>query len=163
MVGFEAAPDEVLASLGVITGDENITALQEQFYIESINRTRSSYIMEESELEKINKNLYEILHGRAYIIDVFEINETTSSQPHTFYVAADKGKGLIIPGRSLFIEALNGEIYYRWTDTGDYWTEWITLMTNKWHTYDTIEKCRFAEIQVYAKIKNTKINIRVTR
>jgi len=163
MTGFEPAPDDLFESLGVITGDDDLLPVRQIFTFESVGRTIGSYIMEESELESRFKNLYVLLHGRAYIIDNSEITATSSSNPNTCYIAANKTNGLIIPGRSLFIEALNGEIYYRWTDNGDSWTEWVTLMNNKWHTYETIEKCRFAEVQVYAKEINTRFNLRATR
>uniref|UniRef100_A0A6M3M7R6 Uncharacterized protein n=1 Tax=viral metagenome TaxID=1070528 RepID=A0A6M3M7R6_9ZZZZ len=163
MPGFEPAPDDLLESLGIITGDDDLLPVRQVFNFDSVDRTIGYYIMEESDLEKKFKNLHYLLHGRAYIIDRESITATSKSTPQTFYIAADKQNGLIVPGRSMFVEAVNDELYYRWTDNGYHWTEWITLMANKWHAYDTIEKCRFAEVQVYAKTASSKFTLRTTR
>ena len=155
--------EEFLESLGTITGDDELLPVRQVFEFESVGRTKSLYIMEETELEHNFINLFYLLHGRAYIVDKEIITELSSSTPHTYYIAANKSKGLIVPARSIFVEAVDDEMYYRWTDDGDRWTEWITLGKNKWHTYDTIEKCRFAELQVYAKTINSRFTLRATR
>jgi len=163
MTGFKAAPESVLHALSVVTGDEDLLSLRVDTDTGIIGRSTGLYIMEEAELKERFKNLYDILHGRAYIVDNFVIDEITPSLPHTFYIAANKHNGLIIPGRSLFIEAIDGTAHYRWTDDGEKWTEWITLNSNMWHSFSPDEHCRFAEIQVYMDTTADRITLRVTR
>lgn len=164
MAGFAPIPDDILRSLGTITGDNDLLPVRKMEVTQlegEIVSTSGSYYMEETNLPR---HLYHLLHGRAYIMDRDPIPNITSSSPKTYYVAANKHKGLIIPGRSLFIESINSKIYYRWTDDGIKWTEWISLSNpGMWHSYDINEKCRFGEIQVYTNIPNSLINVRCTR
>jgi len=163
MAGFEAPPQSVLNALGVVTGDDDLFSLRFDVDTGLIGRSTGLYIMEEAELKERFKNLYDILHGRAYIVDRRFVIETSSSGPYTFYVAANKHNGLIIPGRSLFIESVDGTAHYRWTDDGEKWTEWTTINSGEWHSFSSDEHCRFAEIQVYMDTTMDKITLRVTR
>ncbi len=122
--------------------------------------TRGIYILNEDDLPDTYK---ELLHGRAYIIDREEVTDTDSGAPGTYYIAADKVQGLIIPSRTLFIKSENSDAHYRWTDNGDKWTDWITLKDGLGHTYFTQELCRFAEVQVYVDEAGCLITIRATR
>lgn len=163
MNGFVPIPEDVLRSLGTITGDSDLLPVRkiEVTQLEGeIISTSGSYYMEEANLPK---QLSKLLHGRAYVIDKDSISNTTASNPKTYYIAANKHKGLIIPGRSLFIEAINTIAHYRWTDDGVKWTEWITLDNGSWNSYKTDEHCRFAELQVYIDTPNEQITLRATR
>lgn len=124
------------------------------------NPTRGTYIQNEDELPESWK---ELLHGRAYIIDKDAITETESSNPKSYYIAADQEQGLIVPARALFIKSENSDAYYRWTDDGEKWTSWTTLLDGLGHTYLVEELCRFAEVQVYAEDAGALITVRATR
>ncbi len=163
MDGFVPISDDILYSLGTVTGDLDILPVRHIDVTQhegQIISTYGSYFMEESELPP---TLSKLLHGRAYIVDRDVIEVLTSGTAITYYVAANKTKGLIIPGRTLFIEAVNGIAHYRWTDDGSKWTEWITIPAHSWHAYRSNEQCRFAEIQVYVDNLNDKMTVRVTR
>ena len=164
MTGFVPIPDDVLRSLGTVTGDSDLLPVRQMNIVQFEGRivhTSGSYYTNEDDLPRQLKGL---LHGRAYIINRESISNTSISAPITYYIAANKHKGLIIPARSLFIETINSKLHYRWTDDGIKWTEWITLASHgMWHGYDIEEQCRFAEIQVYTELENTLINIRCTR
>ena len=162
-MSFKIIPDDVIRSLEAITGDPEILPVRKIEVTQhegKVISTYGSYFMDESELPPI---LSKLLHGRAYIVDRDVIEVTTTGTAVTYYVAANKTKGLIIPGRTLFIEAINGIAHYRWTDDGSKWTEWTTIPANSWHAYRSNEQCRFAEIQVYVNNLNDKVTMRVTR
>lgn len=141
--------------------DNNITSQLQSLTFQSLNSliTRGIYIMEESELPDAYK---ELLHGRPFIIDRLTITSTSSS-PTIFYISADKVQGLIVPSRSLFIKSEISDAYYRTTDDGDKWTDWITLTEGTGHTYFKDELCRFAEVQVYTADPEALITLRATR
>jgi len=124
------------------------------------NPTGGTYIQNEDQLSDAWKAL---LHGRAFIIDKDQITEIESSNPKTYYIAADQVQGLIVPGRTLYIKSENYDAYYRWTDDGIKWTSWITLLDGLGHSYQTQELCRFAEVQVYAQESGALITVRSTR
>lgn len=163
MPGFAPIPDDILRSLSTVTGDDSLLPVR-KIEIEQhggkITKTTGTYYMEESELPI---ELQGLLHGRAYIIDRQIVPNNSQSNPITFYIAANKTKGLIIPGRSLFIESIGTVSHYRWTDDGEKWTEWNTLDNGDWNAFTSDENCRFAEIQVYVDTINEKISIKVTR
>lgn len=162
-MSFVPIPEDVLYSLEAITGDPeilNVRQIEVSQHEGEVISTYGSYFMGESDLPP---TLFNLLHGRAYIVDREVISTIDQGSPVTFYVAANKTKGLIIPGRSLFIEAVNGIAHYRWTDDGYRWTEWTTIPANSWHSYRSDEHCRFAEIQTYMSNLDDKITIRVTR
>ena len=122
--------------------------------------TRGTYILNEEDLPESYK---ELLHGRAFIIDREMITESDSGAPKTYYIAADQVQGLIVPARSIFIKSEEGESYYRWTDSGEKWSDWITLQEGQGHAYQIQELCRFAEVQVYADESGALITLRATR
>lgn len=139
--------------------EAQIRALTYQEY-EVATISRGTYIMNEEDLPEQFK---ELLHGRAYVIDKEEISETDSSAARSYYIAADKVQGLIVPSRTLFIKCENSTGHYRFTDDGDKWTDWITLEDGMAHTYIPQELCRFAEVQVYADQTDGIITLRATR
>jgi len=149
-VGQPLPQDEIEAQLRALTYQE----------YELATITRGTYIMNEDELPE---QFRELLHGRAYVIDKEEISETDSAGARTYYIAADKVQGLIVPSRTLFIKSENVNAHYRFTDDGDKWTDWITLEDGMAHTYIPQELCRFAEVQVYADQTNAIITLRATR
>jgi len=162
-MSFVPIPEDVLYSLEAITGDPevlNVKQIEVTQHEGEVISTYGSYFMEESELPR---TLSKLLHGRAYIVDREIVTTISPGSPKTFYIAANKTKGLIVPGRNLFIEAVNGIAHYRWTDDGSKWTEWTTIPANSWHAYRSDELCRFAELQVHVDILNDKVTIRVTR
>ena len=112
--GFVAPGEEI---------PEELHALTYQAY-ELPPITRGTYIMNEEDLPDLYK---ELLHGRAYIIDREEVTETNPTSSKVYYIAADKVQGLIVPGRTLFIKSEISNAYYRYTDDGDNWTNWITI------------------------------------
>lgn len=148
--GGELPEDEV---------EEELHALTFQTY-ELPPITRGVYILNEENLPETYK---ELLHGRAYVIDREEITETDSASARTYYIAADKVQGLVVPARSMSINSENGTIYYRFTDNGEHWTNWITLPDSASDSYLQQEQARFAEIQVYTNIPGTLLSIRGTR
>lgn len=149
----DADLNDLSPDLDILTGDE--------FQVPYISVKFSSYKMEEDELPEETKLM---LHGRAFVVDNDIITSDSSGSPQTYYIASDKVNGLIIPGRSLSIDNEGPEeIYYRWTDDGDKWTSWITLNEGETHDYDTYEKCRFAEVQVYVLLSGARVSIRATR
>ena len=163
MPGFVPIPEDVLRSLGTVTGDSDLLPVRQIDVVQfegQIVSTSGSYYMEE---ENLPKQLSKLLHGRAYIIDQDIITATSASTPKTYYIAANKHKGLVVPGRNLSIEGIDTVAHYRWTDDGIKWTEWATLAADGWHSYRTDEHCRFAEIQVYVETINKKVTLRVTR
>ncbi len=141
------------------TVQEELHALTYQAYILS-TITRGRYVLDEKDLPDAHS---ELLHGRAYVIDRKEITETSSASSKAYYIAADKVQGLIVPARTLFIKSELGDSYYRWTDDGEKWTDWITLIDGLAHTYLPQELCRFAEVQVYAESSGALITLRATR
>lgn len=122
--------------------------------------TRGTYILNEEDLPETYK---ELLHGRAYVIDREKITESDSGAPRTYYIAADKVQGLVVPARSMFIKTEEGDTHYRWTDSGEKWGAWITLQNGQGHTYFQQELCRFAEVQVYCQVAGTLVSLRATR
>ncbi|MDD5614964.1 MAG: hypothetical protein PHH85_02045 [Candidatus Methanoperedens sp.] len=122
---------------------------------------RGNYILEESDLPPEDVRL---LHGRAFVVDRAVVTSIDPSNPLTYYIAYDQVQGLVVPARSLAIEN-NGEgsVYYRWTDDGEKWTAWITLEEGGSHNYRVDEKCRFAEVQVYADVDTAIMSIVLTR
>lgn len=119
--------------------------------------------------EDLPENLKGLLHGRAYVIDKDLITEVSSAAPKTYYIAADKTKGLIIPGRSVSISAdghtsyVSGDAHYRWTDDGEKWTGWVTLPVGRVYSFSPVERARFAEIQAYSDAGGIQISLIVTR
>jgi len=122
--------------------------------------TRGRYILNEEDLPESYK---ELLHGRAYVKDSETITEDSAISPRTYYIAADKVQGLIVPARSMFIEVKNGDIKYRFTDNGEQWTDWISLETGISDDYPPQNKNRFAEVQVYKTSGTPVINIIASR
>lgn len=168
MGGSDPREDEALIeSFNVLTDDLLPVRKAEIVVVEGkqvIHKGR--YYLDEEDLPK---NLKGLLHGRAYVIDKDLITETSSASPKTYYISADKTKGLIIPGRSMSISAdgdltyVSGDAHYRWTDDGERWTEWVTLAVGYVYSFSPVEKTRFAEIQVYSDSGGIKISLIVTR
>lgn len=157
--GFVAHGEELPETEAEAEVEEELRALTYQAaLLEAI--TKGTYILNEDDLPNEYK---ELLHNRAYIIDREELSETDSGTPKIYYIAADKVQGLIIPSRTLFIKSELDDSYYRFTDDGDKWTDWITLPDGLSHTYFTQELCRFAEVQVYSEKTGTVITLRATR
>lgn len=154
--GFIAPGEELPGA----EAEAELRALTQQvFELEAI--TKGTYILNEEDLPNKYK---ELLHNRAYVKDLEEITETSSGTPRTFYIAADKAQGLIVPARSISINNSGpSDVYYRWTDDGERWTDWITMEDCITDEYDTVEKCRFAEIQVYSLDVGSVISLRATR
>lgn len=124
-------------------------------------RTRGGYIMDEDKLPEGAKLL---LHGRSYIIDRSAVTAIDSGSASTYYLAADKVQGLVVPARSLSIENTGpGSMYYRWTDDGEKWTSWVTMDEGVTHEFAPDEKCRFAEVQVYVETSGALLSLRATR
>lgn len=127
----------------------------------SKKKDRGRYILEEEDLPAEDVRL---LHGRAMVIDGEAVTETGSGNPRTYYIAYDQVQGLVVPARSLSIEAVGpDDLYYRWTDDGEHWSAWVTLYEGVTHEYEVDNKCRFAELQVYAVTPGAILNIRATR
>ena len=122
--------------------------------------TRGRYILEEEDLPK---ELKQQLHGRAFVIDRDILTATDTNDAVTYYIAGDKGQGLIIPARSLSIDAEGYDIIYRFTDDGEKWTGWITLPKGMTDSSSPLEKSRYAEIQAYSTTSGGIISIRATR
>ena len=168
MSGGDPLEDEDLVKqLNVLTGDllpVRITTVVDVGGRKKILKGR--YFMEEEDLPG---NLKELLHGRAYVVDKDLITEVSSAAPKTYYISADKAKGIIIPGRSMCISAdgdltyVSGDAHYRWTDDGERWTEWISLPVGRVYSYLQAEKTRFAEVEAYTDAGGIKISLIVTR
>lgn len=150
------APGEELPGEGA---EAELRALTAQ-YFELMPITRGTYVLEEENLPDAYK---ELLHGRAFISDCDTITENNSVSPRTYYIAADKVQGLIVPARSMFIEVKNGDIKYKWSDDGERWTDWISLETGISDDYSPQSKNRFAEVQVYKTSGTPLINIIASR
>ncbi len=150
------APGEPLPGEGV---EAELRALTAQYY-ELMPITRGTYVMNEDDLADAYK---ELLHGRAYVIDNNLVTENSSSSPKTYYIAADKVQGLIVPARSMFIEVKNGDAKYKWTDDGERWTDWITLEKGGSDDFSPQSKNRFAEVQVYKVSGTPRINLIASR
>ena len=166
MAGFIPPSDDVLQSLSSLTGDMGLLDVRQIVYTNVQGfavRTRGNYYLDEEQLKSENIDLYNLLHGRAYVIDRQNITTVSSSSPITFYIAADKGKGLIIPARSLSIDIKGSDGHYRWTDDGENWTDWITLPDGAIDSYLPQEQDRFAEIQIYVDKVDTKVSLRSSR
>ena len=159
--GF-VSPGEVLPE---DTVEDELHALTSQVY-DLPPITRGRYIMDEENLPDAYK---ELLHGRAFVIDKDLITEVSSASPKTYYISADVANGLIIPGRSMSISAdgdltyVSGDAHYRWTDDGEHWTSWITLLVGQTYSYLPYEKARFAELQAYSDAGGIRISLIVTR
>lgn len=124
-------------------------------------KDRGAYVLEEGDLSEEDKRL---LHGRAFIVSEGVVAGTDSANALTYYIAYDQVQGLVVPARSMSIEAVGpDDIYYRWTDNGEQWTAWVTLYEGMTHEYEVDNKCRFAEVQVYAATSGAVVNIRATR
>lgn len=146
--GFIAPPPEYIQQLSTLTEQK------------AICDSRGRYILEEDCLPEEYKK---ILHGRIFVIDRVEITANTENGAETYYIASDKVQGLIVPARSISIRSEINDSHYRWTDDGDRWTGWITLPSGTTHTYNTEEKCRFAELQIYSAEAGSLISLRAAR
>lgn len=122
--------------------------------------TRGVYILNEDDLPAEKK---ELLHGRAFVIDRENVTETDPNSPRTYYISADQGQGLIVPARALSINAELDTVYYRWSDSGVAWTNWITLFTGVIDNYLAEELNRFAELQVYGASAFGLVSVRASR
>lgn len=122
--------------------------------------TRGRYTLEEDDLPE---SLKELLHGRIFVIDREIITATNSNEAVTYYIAADKVQGLVVPARYISIDSEAYDIHYRHTDDGERWSNWITLPAYKTDSSSPLEKCRFAEIQVYTDTSGARVSIRATR
>lgn len=168
MSGEDPLDDEqLIEAFSALTGDLLPVRRTDTVIVEGRQVIRKGrYYLDEEDLPE---NLKGLLHGRAYVIDKDLITETSSASPKTYYISADKTKGLIIPGRSMSISAdgdltyVSGDAHYRWTDDGERWTEWVTLAVGYVYSFSPIEKARFAEIQVYSDAGGIKISLIVTR
>lgn len=162
MSGSDPREDEdLIKSLNILTGDLLPVRRIETKTIEGRRViTKGRYFIEEEDLPEHLKGL---LHGRAYVVDKDVITEVSSATPRTYYISADKTKGVIVPARSLSISSENGTIHYRWTDNGEQFTAWISLPDGAIDSYLQQEEVRFAEIQVYADTPDTLLSIRGTR
>jgi hypothetical protein len=142
------------------TGVEyQLEALTTQMFVLS-PITRGVYVLDEADLPKEKK---ELLHGRAYVVDREQVMETNPNSPRTYYIAADQGQGLIVPARAISINAELDTIYYRWSDSGEKFTRWITLFAGVIDNYMAEEKNRFAEIQVYGASAFGLVSVRASR
>lgn len=139
--------------------EDELRALTAQYY-ELMPITRGTYAMTEEDLPDAYK---ELLHGRAFVIDREEVTESDSASARTYYIAADKVQGLIIPARSMVIDIINGDGRYRWTDDGEHFTDWITIESGVSDDYSPQSKNRFAEVQVYATSGSPLVSIRASR
>ncbi len=151
-----------VASGEPLPGEEveaELEALTAQYY-ELMPITRGTYVMSEEDLPEAYK---ELLHGRAFVIDREQVTETDSSSVRTYYIAADKVQGLIIPARSMVIDIINGDGKYRWTDDGEHFTDWITIESGVSDDYSPQSKNRFAEVQVYMTSGTPLVSIRASR
>ena len=152
---------DLMTSLGMLTGDllpvrkEEVTVIEGQPVV-----VKGRYYLNE---EDLTDNLKGLLHGRAFVADKDVIPETSSTAPRTYYISADKSRGLLVPGRSLSINVEGGNAHYRWTDDGEKWINWITLPDGATDSYLPQEMNRFAEIQAYVDKADTLISVRVTR
>jgi len=153
--GF-VAPGEELPEDSI---KSELDALTKQTY-ELPKITRGRYILEEDDLPK---ELKQQLHGRAFVIDREILTVTGANDAVTYYIAGDKGQGLIIPARSISIDAESYDILYRFTDDGERWTNWITLPKGMTDSSSPLEKNRYAEIQAYSTTSGGIISIRATR
>lgn len=153
--GF-VAPGEELPGEGV---EAELRALTAQYY-ELMPITRGTYVMDEEDLPEAYK---ELLHGRAFVIDRETVTESDSASARTYYIAADKVQGLIIPARSMVIEVINGDVKYRYTDDGEHFTAWVTMETGISDDYSPQSKNRFAEVQVYMTSGTPLVSIRASR
>jgi len=122
--------------------------------------TRGIYILDEDALPSEKK---ELLHGRAYVVDRKQVTETDPNSPRTYYIAADQGQGLIVPARALSINAELDTLYYRWSDNGIHFTQWITLFAGVIDNYLAEELNRFAELQVYGASAFGLVSVRASR
>ena len=159
--------EDLIKSLNILTGDllpvrrVTTTIVEGEQVI-----TKGRYYLDEEDLPN---HLKELLHGRAYVVDKDLITEVSSAAPKTYYISADKAKGIIIPGRSMCISAdgdltyVSGDAHYRWTDDGERWTEWISLPVGRVYSFLQAEKTRFAEVQAYTDAGGIKISLIVTR
>ncbi len=142
------------------------TDVEEQLYaltaqvIELPPITRGIYILDEADLPDEKK---ELLHGRAYVVDREQVTETSPNSPRTYYIAADKTQGLIVPARAISINAELDTVYYRWSDSGLAWTSWITLFAGVIDNYLAEELNRFAELQVYGASAFGLVSVRASR
>ena len=152
---------DLMTSLGMLTGDllpvrkEEIAVVEGRPVI-----IKGRYYLNE---EDLTDNLKGLLHGRAFVADKDSISEVSSTAPRTYYISADKARGLLVPGRSLSINVEGEDAHYRWTDDGEKWTNWITLPDGATDSYLPQELNRFAEIQVYVDKAETLVSVRVTR
>ena len=153
--------DDVLTELSILSGDIlPVRRISDTVGTDGTISKRGTYYLEEDELPK---NLQPLLHGRAYVQDQVTITNVVSSDPFTFYIAASKTQGLIIPARSMSIKVENSIGHYRWTDDGIKWTGWITLPNGIVHSYLPQEKNRFSEIQVYMDTSGGLVSVRASR
>lgn len=159
-----AIDSATLEELGILTDDMDLLPVRRvssiYYNYNGDLQSTSLYFMEEEDLPD---QLSILLHGRSFVIDKFNIVETESSNPYTFYVAADKTKGLVIPGRSMSINCELSDMHYRWTDDGIKWTDWITIPDGATDSYLPQELNRFAEIQVYSDRNIGLVSLRLSR
>jgi len=168
-MGGEAPPeDEALNEVfSVLTGDLLPVRQIKTIVVEGRKViVKGRYYLDEEDLPA---NLKELLHGRAYVVDKDLITEVSSASPKTYYISADKSHGLIVPGRSMCINAdgdstyVSGDAHYRWTDDGEHWSKWITLPVGVVYSFLQEEKTRFAEVQAYTDAGGINISLIVTR
>jgi len=142
-----------------INVEAQLRALTAQVY-ELPPITRGVYVLDEADLPDEKK---ELLHGRAFVIDRENVAETNSNSPRTYYIAADQGQGLIVPARAISINAEIDTVYYRWSDLGIAFTNWITLFPGVIDNYLAEELNRFAELQVYGASAFGLVSVRTSR
>lgn len=168
-MGGEVPPeDEALNEVfSVLTGDLLPVRQTKTIVVEGRKViVKGRYYLEEDDLPA---GLQGLLHGRAYVVDKDLITEMSSASPKTYYISADKTKGLIVPGRSMSLSAdgdltyPGGDAHYRWTDDGEHWTGWVTLPVGMVYSFSPVEKARFAEVQVYSDQGGINISLIVTR
>lgn len=152
---------DILTDISILSGDIlPVRRITDSIGTDGNISKKGTYFQEEEDLPK---QLAPLLHGRAYVINDYTITSTSPSSPDTFYIAADKVQGLVIPARGLSIDSQFDDAYYRWTDDGIKWTNWITLPNGTVDSYPVMDMNRFAEVQVYGRTTNTVIGLRASR
>lgn len=152
---------DLLTDLSILSGDVlPVRRLTDSVGTNGNISKKGTYFQEEEDLPVQIKPL---LHGRAYVIDDYQVTATSASSPITFYIAADKVQGLVIPARGLSIDTQFDDAHYRWTDDGIKWTNWITLPNGTVDSYPVVDMNRFAEVQVYGRSDSAVIGLRASR
>ena len=152
---------DLLDEISLLSGDIlPVRRLTTSLSTDGVISKKGAYYQEEEDLPN---NLRVLLHGRAYVQTMESVTSTSSASPDTYYIAADKVQGLIVPARGLAIDSLFDDIYYRWTDDGIKWTNWIFLPNGTTDSYPVQDMNRFAEVQVYGASTNAQISMRASR